>query len=66
MGIDEDATREYRADFDIPNSDAIEEMVAETAVGQKRGRAQSAVVKEPQLKITKLSETRSRDSTRTR
>lgn len=55
MGIDEDTTQDHHFDFELPDSDVIEAIAAEVTVGQKQGRAHSAVVKEPQLKIAKTT-----------
>ncbi|KAH9923817.1 uncharacterized protein B0H18DRAFT_934574 [Fomitopsis serialis] len=55
MKVDEDATTDYREEFDIPDSDDIQLVREELQVGQKRGRGQSTVVREPRSKATKTA-----------
>lgn len=50
MGISEDATSDYRDDFELPGSDAIEEIRVEMV---KRGRAETVSVVEPKGKKRK-------------
>ncbi|KAH9833218.1 uncharacterized protein C8Q71DRAFT_712933, partial [Rhodofomes roseus] len=55
MNIDREVTTSYRDQFEIPDSDEIEQVMEDLQIGQKRGRGQSTVVREPRSKAAKTS-----------